>query len=357
MIKRVQQRLLFLGLLIVSPLMNAADNAAWSLEQREPFGRTIQQSTARSLQPLHTANQAWRLCVLVPHLKDTYWTGINYGLVEQAKALNIELALFEAGSYYGLDKQLSQLDNCIQQDYDAIIIGSVSPNLLRDYGQPITKPVVALVNRLSHEQVNTRIGVNWYQMGVNAAKHILQQSNKPIKIALLTGPDKLGGSDSVEQGLIDTLKDSPTTISAIHHADNNRNLYRDELEALLNNQTPDYILGSAVAVEAGVSILRQYQLTDKVKLISSYLSPAVLRGIYRGKVEFSNDDQVVLQGKLAVDITVRELQGAKAFGDIGPKIQSLYPKHINNNVLETSLPPADYYPIYRVNTDQADPSE
>ncbi|MCK8044514.1 TMAO reductase system periplasmic protein TorT [Shewanella sp. 1CM18E] len=351
MVKLLQQQIFLVGLIILSPLVNAVETKAWSLEQRTPYGKTIQQSKALSLSPLKEAQQAWRICVLVPHLKDTYWTGINYGLVQQAKKLDLQLSLYEAGSYYGLDKQLSQLDNCMQQDFDAIIIGSVSPNLLKDYSKPITKPITALVNRLSHDKVTTRIGVNWYQMGVKAAEHVKQVSNKPLTIALLTGPDKLGGSDSVEQGLIDTLKGSQVTVSAVHHADNNRNLYRDELEALLDKQTPDYILGSAVAVEAGISIVRQYQLTDKVKLISSYLSPAVLRGIYRGKVEFSNDDQVVLQGKLAVDITVRELQGAKPFGDIGPEIQSLYPNHINPNVLKTSLPPADYYPIYRVNTD------
>ncbi|GIU48391.1 TMAO reductase system periplasmic protein TorT [Shewanella sairae] len=351
MVNLLQQRLLLvLGLSLLSPFACAQPAASsWSLEQRTPYEATHQQTTPLTLAPLQSAKQAWRICVLLPHLKDTYWTGINYGLVQQSKKLGIKLALFEAGSYYGLDKQLAQLDSCMKQDFDAIIIGSVSPKLLDYYSAPITKPITALVNRLKHNKVNTRIGVNWYQMGVSAGNYVKQQTQQPTTIALLTGPDKLGGSNSVEQGLIDTVKGSNVSISAVHHADNNRNLYRDELEALLDTQTPDYILGSAVAVEAAVSILRQYQLTDKIKLISSYLSPAVLRGIYRGKVAFSNDDQVVLQGKLAIDISVRELEGAKPFGDIGPEIQSLYPNHINKNVLKTSLPPADYYPIYRVN--------
>lgn len=152
----------------------------------------------------------------------------------------------------------------------------------------------------------------------------------------------------VEQGLAAALVGSNVSISAVRHADNNRNLYRDELEALLNTQTPQYILGSAVAIEAGVSILKQRQLEHKVKLISSYLSPAILRGIYRGRVAFSNDDLVVVQGMLAIDVVVKELQGAKPFGDIGPKIQSQAIGRVNKEVLKTSLAPADYYPIYRV---------
>ncbi|MBL4914407.1 TMAO reductase system periplasmic protein TorT [Shewanella schlegeliana] len=352
MVKVLQQRLLLFVSLSLLALQVSATNTqpSWSLEQRTPYEEVLQQTKSLELTPLSTAQKTWRICALVPHLKDTYWTGINYGLVQQAKALNLKLELFEAGGYYAQDKQLSQLDNCMKHNFDAILLGGVRPDILDFYQAPINKPVIALVNRIKHPKVNTRVGVNWYQMGFMAGDFIKHQAKEPVTLALLTGPDKLGGSDYVEQGLSAALKDSFVSISAVHHADNNRNLYRDELEALLAEQTPDYILGSAVAIEAGVSILRQKQLTDKVKLISSYLSPAVLRGIYRGKVEFSNDDKVVLQGKLAIDITVRELEGAKAFGDIGPKIKTLYPQHISKDVLKTSLPPANYYPIYRVNT-------
>ncbi|GIU13992.1 TMAO reductase system periplasmic protein TorT [Shewanella sp. MBTL60-007] len=354
MVKVMQLRLLLLVGLSLLAIQTSAANplSPWSLEQRTPYEKVLQHTAPLQLTPLSTAKKSWRICALVPHLKDTYWTGINYGLVQQTKALNLKLELFEAGGYYGQEKQLSQLDNCMKHDFDAILLGGVRPDILDFYQAPITKPVIALVNRLKHPKVNTRVGVNWYQMGFMAGDYIKRQAKEPVTLALLTGPDKLGGSDYVEQGVSAALKDSLVTISAVHHADNNRNLYRDELEALLSEQTPDYILGSAVAIEAGVSILRQNHLTDKVKLISSYLSPAVLRGIYRGKIEFSNDDLVVLQGKLAIDITVRELEGAKAFGDIGPKIQTLYPQHISKDVLKTSLPPAEYYPIYRVNIDK-----
>ncbi|MCL1051511.1 TMAO reductase system periplasmic protein TorT [Shewanella abyssi] len=341
---------LFLTLLLASPLANAAITVpSWSLEQRQPFDNKIQQSTPLQFTPLTQAKKDWRICVLMPHLKDSYWTGINYGLVQQAKKLKLHLELFEAGSYYGLDKQLSQLDNCMKHDFDAILLGGVRPDLLDFYKAPIDKPIIALVNRLDHKIVTTRVGVNWYQMGFQAGEYIRQQTDAPTQVALLAGPDKQGGSGLVEQGLRAALADSQVTISAVRHADNNRNLYRDELEALLDSQTPQYILGSAVAIEAGVAILRQRQLEDKVKLVSSYLSPAILRGIYRDRVEFSNDDLVVVQGMLAIDVAVRELQGARPFGDIGPKIQSQIIGKINKEVLKTSLAPADYYPIYRVN--------
>lgn len=346
----LQWKSLLLVLSLASPLVNAAVTVStWSLELRQPFDQTIQQTTSIQYTPLAQAKKDWRICVLMPHLKDSYWTGINYGLVAQAKKLNLHLAVFEAGGYYALDKQLSQLDSCMKHNYDAILLGAVRPDILDFYKPPVNKPIIALVNRLDSKQVNTRIGVNWYQMGFQAGQYIRKQTSKPTQVALLAGPDKQGGSGLVEQGLTAALVDSQVTISAVRHADNNRNLYRDEIESLLSSQTPQYILGSAVAIEAAVAILRQLQLEDDIKLVSSYLSPAILRGIYRDRVEFSNDDLVVIQGMLAIDVAVKELQGAVAFGDIGPKIQSQSIGNINKQVLKTSLAPADYYPIYRVN--------
>ncbi|WP_185817570.1 TMAO reductase system periplasmic protein TorT [Shewanella atlantica] len=333
----------------------------WSLEQRTPYNAKIQHASALNYHPLKNTIKPWKICALVPHLKDAYWIGIDYGLVQHAKALNIKLELFEAGSYYGKKKQLSQLSHCMSHDYDAILLGSVDPKLLSYYYDPITKPVIALVNRIDSPKIKTRVGVSWYQMGWHAGHFIKDQventrsetrnGEEPAKttLALLTGPEKQGGSDWVEQGIMAALENSLVTVSSIRHADNNRNLYRDQLHHLLNDQTPDYILGSAVAIEAAIGEIQHKKVAERVKLVSSYLSPAVLRGLFRNKVAFSSDDLVVLQGKLAIDIMVRVLEGAGEFGDIGPAIQMLQKDVLNDNILSDSLAPAEFYPIYRVN--------
>lgn len=361
-----------LPLFITINVHSAPSSSSWSLEQRTPYNVKVQQASALDYHPLKNTIKPWKICALVPHLKDAYWIGIDYGLVQHANALNIKLELFEAGSYYGKKKQLSQLSHCMNHDYDAILLGSVDPKLLSYYYDPITKPVIALVNRIDSPAIKTRVGVSWYQMGWHAGHFIREQVEKShlenrlenrlenhsktdnkeqanTTLALLTGPDKQGGSDWVEQGIMAALENSKVTISSIRHADNNRNLYRDQLHHLLNDQTPDYILGSAVAIEAAIGEIQHKQVEDKVKLVSSYLSPAVLRGLFRNKVAFSSDDLVVLQGKLAIDIMVRILEGEGEFGDIGPAIQMLEKDVLSDNILSDSLAPAEFYPIYRVN--------
>ena len=333
----------------------------WSLEQRSPFNVKIQTTSKLAYTPLKQASKPWKICALVPHLKDAYWIGIDYGLVQQASKLNIKLQLFEAGSYFEKKKQLSQLTHCLKSDFDAILLGAVSPRLLTYYHEPITKPVIALVNRTDSASITTRVGVNWYQMGLNAGQFIKNDitttpalnAEKQVDVSLLTGPEKQGESDWVDQGILAALKDSKIIISSIRHTDNNRNLYRDQLHHLLDERSPDYILGSAVAIEAAIGEIRIKKLENQVKLVSSYLSPGVLRGLFRHKVAFSNDDLVVLQGKLAIDVVVKTLEGQSIIGDIGPKIEVIISKDLNpddiKNKLNKSIAPPDFYPIYTVN--------
>lgn len=337
----------------LSLFAKATSVSTWTLELRTPYNAKIQTVKTIQYHPLNSAQKPWRICALVPHLKDAYWIGIDYGLVSQARQLGIQLELFEAGSYYSKNQQLKQLKHCLNQPFDAILLGTVDPNLLERYSGQINKPIIALVNRLDSALVTTRVGVNWYQMGWTAGHFIansVQESppSSPVKLALLTGPKSVGGSDWVEQGLFNAIANSPIQVSSIHHADNNRDLYRDQLHDLLNDQIPDYILGSAVAIEAAIGSLQHRHLTEQVKLVSSYLSPATLRGLFRHKVAFSSDDQVVLQGKLAIDIMVKQLEGADSFGDIGPQIQALAQGDQQPNIFKHSLAPADFYPIYRV---------
>lgn len=340
---------LWSAVIFISFTAKAETNSpSWSLEQRTPYNAQIQTLKPLTYQALKNAKKQWKICTLVPHLKDAYWIGIDYGLMQHAKSLNINLELFEANSYYGVSRQLEQLDHCVQSDYDAILLGAVAPDILSFYPKQINKPIIALVNQINSKRVKTRVGVNWYQMGVMVGEFLKKHAKNNVDIALLIGPKKVGGSNWVEPGLRASIKGSQVNIKSIRHADNNRNLHRKQLQIQLKEFVPDYIIGSAVAIEASVSLLKQKGLTEQVKLVSSYLSPATLRGLYRNKVIYANDDQVVLQGKLAIDVIVRELEGAKAFGDIGPQIIGLDANAPKQSMLNNSLAPAEFYPQYRV---------
>ena len=76
--------------------------------------------------PLPKASKPWNLCVLFPHMKDTFWVAVDYGIVEEAKRMGVNMTLYQAGGYENLPKQLSQFDDCLAGNFDAIIIGPIS---------------------------------------------------------------------------------------------------------------------------------------------------------------------------------------------------------------------------------------
>ena len=45
--------------------------------------------------PLEKAGKEWRIAVFIPHLKDSYWLAVNYGLVDEARRLGTASKSFE----------------------------------------------------------------------------------------------------------------------------------------------------------------------------------------------------------------------------------------------------------------------
>ncbi|ABL99191.1 TMAO reductase system periplasmic protein TorT [Shewanella amazonensis] len=336
-------------LLLIALGFFTAEAAPWQLEQRTPFNAIEQQSKALMLTPLERAHKPWKLCVLVPHLKDAYWIGINYGLAAQAKKLGVSFEMFEAGGYPNHDRQQTQLAHCLGGDFDAVLLGAVTPHLLKDVPGGLNKPVLALVNKLEDPRVGTHIGVNWYQMGSLIGNAIKRQFTSEASLALLAGPESVGGTDLVEQGIGQSLSGSKLSIGAIRHADNNRHLQREQLQQLLESSRPDAIVGSAVAIEVAVNQFGQTPPSYPIVLGASYFSPAIARALQRGKIAAACDDKVVLQGMVAVELAVRQLQGETAFGDIGPAIVVRTANNSDAAALIESLPPAEFYPVYRFN--------
>ena len=59
-------------------------------------------------------------------MKDTFWVAVDYGVVEEAKRMGVNMTLYQAGGYENLPKQLSQFDDCLAGNFDAIVIGPIS---------------------------------------------------------------------------------------------------------------------------------------------------------------------------------------------------------------------------------------
>src|SRR5262249_40685563 len=104
--------------------------------------------------------------------------------------------------------------------------------------------------------------------------------------------------------------------------------------------------GTAVTAEAAVQVLRDRNLSPRIKVIAYYFSPGVYRGIQRGTIVAAPTDQPALEAKLAIDLAVRILE------------KQDYPKHVSAPVLVvdqdnvrqfdsgSSLAPPGFRPIF-----------
>lgn len=64
---------------------------------------------------LDQAEKPWRICVSIPHLKDAYWTSVNFGLIDEARRLGVGMHLYEAGGYGNLETQRQQIEECMDR--------------------------------------------------------------------------------------------------------------------------------------------------------------------------------------------------------------------------------------------------
>ncbi|MBA5763973.1 TMAO reductase system periplasmic protein TorT [Vibrio sp. 404] len=304
------------------------------------------------------ASDPLRICALYPHLKDSYWLSVNYGMVDEARKQGVELRVLEAGGYPNKDKQQEQLALCSKWNADAIILGTVAPDMFYSTLEQASTsiPVFATVNQLDVDQANANIlkgevGVDWYWMGYYTGEYLKRKHPKGsgvTNIALLPGPKSSGGTKPVIQGLLSALQGSDIRIVDTYWADNDKELQRNLVQKSIESHQIDYIVGSAVAIEAAISELRNAGKTGKIGLISTYLSHGVYRGLLRNRVEFAPTDKMVLQGRLSVQQAIHYLNGTPYEKIEAPIIEALTPNKLNPKVVAESLSPSEYRPTFYV---------
>src|SRR5437588_5158614 len=151
--------------------------------------------------PLEKAAKPWNICVLFPHMKDTFWVAVDYGVVEEAKRMGVNMTLYQAGGYENLPKQLSQFDDCLSGNFDAIVIGPISEaGLDKQFAKGVAsgKPIISTVNPVAKSTVTSKMTVDFDTMGEQTGTYLLDYlKGKPAKAATCTGPAGSGWAEGL----------------------------------------------------------------------------------------------------------------------------------------------------------------
>ena len=331
-----------------------AQDAVWELETWEvPFDYSSPSRPVR-YEPLERASKKWRICASYPHLKDSYWLSVNYGMVLEAERLGVSLQVVEAGGYPNLARQTTQIIDCTSEDTDILVVGTVSfegltPTVL-DIAERI--PVTAVVNDIADHGISAKAGVSWTVMGSSIGEYLARQyprGSAPVKVAWFPGPKGSGWVPFVEAGFRGALEESSVEIVVTKYGDTGREIQLILLEEALEERPDvDYIVGSAVTAEAAVSALRARGLLGRIGILADYFTHAVYRGIKRRRIQAAPTDFPVIQGRLGIEQAVRLLEGKLDLIHAGPAIRLVNLENVDELGTGTSLAPAWFTPTFIV---------
>jgi len=319
------------------------------------FGFSAEANQAQSNSSSNDSDKI-KLCAVYPHLKDSYWLSINFGMTEQAKQRSIELKVLEAGGYQNTDEQLRQIEQCIHWQASAILVGSVNFEQLNQKLAQVNQhtPIFALVNEIATNNITGRTGVSWYQMGYKLGEYLVKHHQKdvgktPAKLAWFPGPKSGGGSLQSTKGLKAAIANSGIEIITIQHGLNEKvtqfSLLKNTFKKYNNI---DYLAGNAVMAEMAINEVAHLPKGQQPQILSHYLSHGVYRGIKRHKILMANSDQMVLQGRMAINQAVDYLTTRNIKTQQAPKIITIDQVNIKKISVELSLSPSNFKPIYSV---------
>ena len=354
--------LLLSALMLFGPSLIVSNHAAhadsWTLHHWPRLLDYETEPTVIEVTPLEKAAKPWRLCALYPHLKDSYWLSVNYGMVDQARRLGVSLRIFEAGGYYHADRQADQLEACLREGTDAILLGTVTYAGHSTRLQQIadTTPIIGLVNNLDPAGISAMSGVDWRKMGRSPGRYLSNHHPKgsaSVRVAWFPGAGKEGISSTKMMAFQDALKASSADLMHIRYGDTGKMVQLTLVEELLDDTTDiDYIVGTGVTTEAAISALKLRNLDHRIKLLSSYFTHGVYRGVKRGKIVSAPTDQPVLQGRLAIDQAIRVLEGTLEYPHLGPKVLTVTNDNVDDFSSDSSLSPSAFRPTFRVQSEK-----
>ncbi|CAE6713811.1 Periplasmic protein TorT [Paraburkholderia nemoris] len=292
----------------------SSDGTPWSF----PVTNTVNgQEAPGTWTPLPKADikKPWKICVLFPHMKDPYWLAADYGIVNEAQRQNVNVQVYEAGGYTNLSTQLNQMDNCISQKFDAIILGAISGDGVSAQirkAEAAGIPVIDFVNGVSEPKTAAHALVSFYDLAYQTGKYVVQTfGDSSPKVGFFPGPQGASWSDAAVKGFNDAIKGSKVTIVDTRRGDTGMNVQLSLIQnAMQAYPDMNFIVGVDIAAQAGAVAVRNSHKAGDIKVMAFDIIPGVYQDIAKGETAGSPSDFTVIQGRMAVDMALRLLEKA-----------------------------------------------
>lgn len=350
------------GFLVLAPVPLSAERQWYPYPVKVPAASGDVMSREKTIDyvPLERAKRKWWVGVSFPHMKDSYWLAVNFGVVQEARRLGIRMRLFQAGGYDNLPVQIAQIKQAVAAGTDGVIIGAISYDALDglvDELQAGGVPVIDVVNGIRSGKVSARSLVSFEEMGYQAGNYIARRhpkGSRPVRVAWFPGPKEAGWVKDGDVGFRRAVDGGSVEVVAVRYGDTGKAMQTALIEDVLDRHPDiDYLVGTAVSATAAAKVLRVRGLSNRVKVMAYYLTPEVYRGIKRGHILGAPTDSPVIQGRIAVDQVVRLLEHESCLRSVGPRVFIVDSSNVDTFDRGASMAPSGFRATYAVNLEQS----
>lgn len=166
---------------------------------------------------------AYKIALIQQHQTNAFQIGVTEGAQAKADELGVELNILSADQ--DAAKQISQIEQCVSEGYDAILFEPVDPDGLRDAAKAATDAGVIMINIVSACTDWESAGISAVscgdnvKAGENEMQHVADLLGGKGNIAILTGPSSTTDTTARLEGYRNILANYPDMTEVIAPAD------------------------------------------------------------------------------------------------------------------------------------------
>lgn len=204
----------FLALLLTGAMALAALTGCGSTEEAPAEG---------SGEEAPAEGGAYKIALIQQHQTNAFQIAITEGAQAKADELGVELSILSADQ--DAAKQISQIEQCVSEGYDAILFEPVDPDGLRDAAKAAADAGVVMINVVSTCTDWESAGISAVacgdnvKAGENEMQHVADLLEGKGNVAILTGPSSTTDSLDRLEGYRNILANYPEMTEVVAPAD------------------------------------------------------------------------------------------------------------------------------------------
>jgi protein TorT len=336
------------GISISSPAQ--ADAQWWPFDAQD---WTSGSPVAVEYTPTEKTTKKWRICAIYPHVKDSFWVAINYGQTSEARRQGAELTVFEAGGYTNVNKQVSQFDDCVALNPDAILVSAISEAALRNKIDQQTangRIVVSVVNPIFKSNVTAKVNSDEELLGFAGGKMVAARFNgQKARVVQFPGPQGSGFAEASAKGFRDAIAGTDIEILEEKYGDLGKSVQLRLVEdALQAYDDIDILFGAGVMAEVAVGAVADAGLSDDSHIFAWYSNQGMIDGVRAGTIAGTITQYPVTLGRIGIDTAIRALENRDFYKEVRPVPLAITKDNIETVDLARAFAEKGYRPTFTV---------